>query len=117
MKAHPRPFVVPQIYMDIQEDFAGFKHHALIAQHTWTESWPTWECHPHGDEIVYLLSGDTDFTLRLPTGDKTLRLNAPGQYVVVPTGIWHTAKGHKETACLFITAGEGTLNEAEPPER
>jgi len=102
-------------FAELDRDFDNFKGHMLVMTFAFDEAWPTWESHPHGDEFVYLLEGDTDFVLRTADGDVTVRVNEPGSYVVVPKGTWHTARPHAPTRMLFVTPGEGTLNEAEPP--
>ena len=99
--------------MELDQDFENFKGHLLIMTHAFSEPWPTWEIHPHGDEFVYLLEGDTDFILRTTDGNETVRVNQPGSYVLVPKGTWHTARPHRPTRLLFVTPGEGTLNEAD----
>ena len=87
----------------------------LVSQHTFSADWDVWEMHPHGDELVYLLEGDTDFLLHMPDGVKTVRVSEPGSYVLVPKGVWHTGRPHAPTRMLFVTPGEGTMNEVEPP--
>jgi mannose-6-phosphate isomerase-like protein (cupin superfamily) len=82
--------------------------------HMFDEAWPTWEIHPHGDEFVYLFEGDTDMVLKTGDGEVTLRLDTPGAYVVVPNGTWHTARPYAPTRMLFVTPGEGTLNQELP---
>ena len=87
----------------------------LISQHAFDEAWPTWEIHPKGDELVLLLSGDTDLVLSNPDGSETvIRVSGQGDYVVVPKGTWHTARPHAPTSLLFMTPGEGTLNALTP---
>lgn len=49
--------------------------------------------------------------LRLPAGQRAMRLEPPAQYLVVPT---HTARVGTETTMLFITPGEGTENRETP---
>jgi mannose-6-phosphate isomerase-like protein (cupin superfamily) len=110
--------VTPTFYEELDQEFKAFQGHTLISQFEFDEPWPTWEIHPEGDEFVYLISGDTDFDLwSEATGDQTVRVSEPGGYVVVPKGVWHTARPHKPTRMLFVTPGEGTLNEAWPPGR
>lgn len=96
-------------------EFGDFRGHALIQRFDFETPWPTWEVHPEGDEFVYLLSGDTDFLLRIEGADQTVRVDTPGQFVVVPRGTWHTARPHAPTSMLFVTPGAGTLNASEPP--
>jgi mannose-6-phosphate isomerase-like protein (cupin superfamily) len=101
-------------FAELDRDFSSFEGHILVMTFAFDEAWPTWEIHPKGDEFVYLLEGDTDFVLRTDNGDVTVRVNEPGSYVVVPKGSWHTARPHAPTRMLFVTPGEGTLNEADP---
>lgn len=105
----------PGFYESLDTDFAGFAGHCLIQIHAFDATWPTWECHPAGDELVCLLEGDCEFVLRVDGEDQVRHINEPGQYVVVPKGVWHTARPHAPSRMLFVTPGEGTMNEAEPP--
>ena len=70
-------------------------------------SWPTWERHPAGEEVVVLLSGRIDLIQRAGGGERRIALR-PGQAVVNPTGVWHTADVHEPGEALFITPGRGT---------
>lgn len=101
-------------YQELDEDFGGFAGHVLIQRFSFADPWPTWEMHPEGDEFIYLLEGDTDFVLSEGGTERTVRINEPGSYVVVPKGAWHTARPHAPTTLLFVTPGEGTLNAEEP---
>ncbi len=106
-------------YQELDSDFDGFSGaafsgHTLLGQFSFEEAWSTWEVHPAGDELVYQVSGDTDLTYIEAGASKTVRLKAPGDYVVVPKGCWHTASPHEPTTCLFVTPGEGTMNALTP---
>lgn len=70
-------------------------------------AWPTWECHPLGEEFILQLSGA--LSLQLDDGNKVheVQLKA-GEFVVMPAGWWHTANASEEGQALFITPGEGT---------
>lgn len=113
LAVHPVP-VGPTLYPDLDRDFNGFAGHQLVALHSFSEAWPTWERHPAGDEVVVLIEGKADFVLRLEKGDETISLSEPLSYVVVPKGVWHTARNVESAKMLFITPGEGTENVAEP---
>jgi mannose-6-phosphate isomerase-like protein (cupin superfamily) len=78
--------VTANVYQELDEEFDDFAGHLLVQPHTFDSPWPTWEVHPHGDEFVYLLAGDTDFILRTETGDETVRVDQPGSFVMVPRG-------------------------------
>lgn len=88
-----------------------FANEFLVTRFDFAEDWPTWEVHPNGDEIVFLLSGQAEFHMESPAGETSLvTLDVPGTYVFVQQGYWHTAKIKQLASMLFITAGEGTLN-------
>jgi len=71
--------------------------------------WTSWEMHPHGDEIVCLLSGAAVLTLELPDGGLDhVELAQQGSFAFIPRGTWHTARIASPARFLFITAGEGT---------
>ena len=107
--------VTDGFYQELGTDFGSFAGHVLVSRHEFDEPWPTWEVHPHGDEFVYLLSGDVDFRLETAHGERVIHIDTPGAYVVVPRGTWHTASPRKPTAMLFVTPGEGTENRETPP--
>jgi cupin superfamily acireductone dioxygenase involved in methionine salvage len=102
------------LYERIGQKYEGFRGHDLIAGYEFTSDWNTWEVHPTGDESVLLLSGKITFVLRLPDGEESITLYEPGSYIIVPKGIWHTAKISVKSKLLFITPGEGTQNKEEP---
>tara|TARA_R110002111_G_scaffold129458_3_gene194098 strand:+ start:104 stop:499 length:396 start_codon:yes stop_codon:yes gene_type:complete len=105
----------PDIYQKLDENYDQFRSHTLIAAHQFTEDWSTWEMHPHGDELVVLLSGQAVLLLRQEAGDEPVVLNKPGAFAIVPKGTWHTARISEATSMLFVTPGEGTENETSPP--
>lgn len=104
----------PTFYRDLGKDFPDFTGHVLVQRHGFDKPWGSWERHPHGDEYVYLLSGDTDFILWRDGEEEVLRVNTPGSYVVVPQNVWHTARPHAPTQMLFVTPGKDTENATEP---
>jgi mannose-6-phosphate isomerase-like protein (cupin superfamily) len=106
--------LTPDLYERLDTEFDGFKGHTLVSAYQFTESWPTWEIHPNGDEMVVLLSGSAEFKLK--TGDSVASklLASPGDFVIVPRNTWHTAAITESANLLFITPGEGTRNETEP---
>ncbi|MCZ6830327.1 MAG: cupin domain-containing protein [Gammaproteobacteria bacterium] len=105
----------PDFYQELNTEFNGFAGHTLISRFSFDEPWSTWEMHPMGDEFLYLLEGDTDLVLMQDGKEETVRVHIPGDYVVVPQGVWHTARPCGPTTMLLITPGEGTLNEKQPP--
>ena len=76
----------------------------LLAQ---DETWTNWERHPAGEELVVLLSGRVDVIQDWPEGERVIELR-PGQALVNPAGVWHTATVHEPGVGLFVTPGRGT---------
>ena len=69
--------------------------------------WTHWEMHPAGDEILLMVEGRATFVLDLPEGSRDVDLPA-GRLLVVPKGVWHTARVSVPARLLAITAGSGT---------
>jgi len=76
----------------------------LVAQDV---TWDAWERHPAGEEVVVLLSGRVDLVQEIDGAERVVPLR-PGQAVVNPRNVWHTARVHEPGSALFITPGEGT---------
>ncbi len=83
----------------------------LVTEFAFTADWPTWEMHPQGDELVYLLAGAIDLHLEQDDGLKVIAIDGSGA-VVVPRGVWHTAKVRAPSRMLHVTRGAGTLTRA-----
>jgi hypothetical protein len=97
-----------RFFADLEHQFGDFKGKRLISHFTFEQDWNSWKMHPAGDEFVCLLSRQVDFILQQNGTETAVHLNTPGAYVLVPRGIWHTAKVHTASSMLFITPGEGT---------
>lgn len=89
------------------EAAARFDEGWLISEFVCTEDWANWEMHPEGDEFVYLLDGDVELLLELPSGVTSTRLSGRAA-LIVPRGAWHTAKVLAPSRLLFVTRGAGT---------
>jgi mannose-6-phosphate isomerase-like protein (cupin superfamily) len=79
----------------------------LICLCDFDADWPTWEMHPAGDEIVYLLCGAIDLVLDEKGGKRTVELRGRAA-CIVPQGVWHRAIVHAPSSVLHITRGAGT---------
>jgi quercetin dioxygenase-like cupin family protein len=80
----------------------------LVARHRFTESWPSWEMHPLGDEVVLCTAGQMTLHQEFPDGSTAVVTLGAGEYVINPPGVWHTADIDGEATAVFITAGLGT---------
>ncbi len=90
--------------IDRRSDLAGGR--LVLVVHN-AADWPTWEMHPAGEEIVYLLSGAVDLVLQEPAGERVVAL-CRGQAVIVPRGVWHRGIVRSPGDTLHITRGDGT---------
>ncbi|KPF73487.1 cupin [alpha proteobacterium AAP81b] len=80
----------------------------LVSLYTFDSSWDSWEMHPAGEELVVCTAGSITLTQEAPDGTLTTVTLDPGDYVINPRGVWHTADVTTPCTCLFITAGLGT---------
>lgn len=97
----------PSFWENVDTVLAPLGRGWLVTEFECDGDWANWEMHPHADEFVYLLSGDADFVLDLPAGREVVPL-AGRAAVVVPRGVWHTAKVRAPSRMLFVTMGDGT---------
>lgn len=80
----------------------------LMSAFTFSEPWSMWERHPAGEELVMLLSGAATVVLDEAGEQRSVLLDSPGSYVLVPRNIWHTTHTAVPTTMLFLTPGAGT---------
>jgi mannose-6-phosphate isomerase-like protein (cupin superfamily) len=85
----------------------GSSNGRLLSALSMSADWTIWEMHPAGDEILFMLEGEAIFVLELATGLSEVVLSA-GRLLVIPRGVWHTAKVSNLSRLLAITAGAGT---------
>ena len=97
-----------------ESEMARFGRGWLVSEFECASDWPNWEMHPSGDEFVYLLSGAVDLLLEQADGTRTVPLRGSGA-VVVPRGVWHTARVLAPSRMLHITLGSGTQHRALQP--
>jgi mannose-6-phosphate isomerase-like protein (cupin superfamily) len=102
----------PEYLAGYQERFAADGAEGrLVCVLAQDATWDSWERHPGGEEVVVLLSGRVDLVQELDGAEHVVELR-PGQAVINPPGVWHTARVHEPGMALFITPGRGT--EAKP---
>ncbi len=101
------------LYDRLDENYNSFIGHELVSSYEFESDWSSWEVHPHGDEVVLLISGEVEFILATEPSETCITLSEQGQYLVVPKGIWHTARTKRKAKLLFITPGQGTQHKAD----
>ena len=79
----------------------------LVAMDRQERTWTSWERHPAGEELVLLLAGRVDLIQDVDGTERRIELH-PGDAVLNPPGVWHTADVHEPGDALFVTPGAGT---------
>lgn len=98
--------VTPDFWNTIDER-TDLSEGRLIAQFAFDTDWPHWEMHPHGEEILVLVSGR--MTMVFDKGGKESQFELrEGRACVVPRATWHRAIVHAPSNLLAITYGRGT---------
>ncbi|MCB1754927.1 MAG: cupin domain-containing protein [Gammaproteobacteria bacterium] len=88
---------------DLQDAFAQlapYRDGAVFIGHYAGNS--EWERHSQGDEIVYVLDGETTLVLLGEDGEVDHLLQA-GEFIVVPQNIWHRFKTPKGVKVMTVT--------------
>ena len=79
----------------------------LVMVETTPGSWPTWECHTEGDELVIVLEGRGEFIQEIDGEERRMRVG-PGSALINPAGVWHTADVDEPIKAIYITPCPGT---------
>ena len=74
---------------------------------------PPWERHAE-DELLIVLAGELELTLRTAEGDQVEQLGA-GDLFVVPAGVWHRSCAVDEVTLVYGTPTEGNASSADDP--
>jgi oxalate decarboxylase/phosphoglucose isomerase-like protein (cupin superfamily) len=95
------------------QELAAGKHSQLaqgrlMSAFSFSEPWSMWERHPAGEELVMLISGGATLVLEESGQERSVHLNTPGSYVLVPRNVWHTVRTAVPATMLFLTPGAGT---------
>src|SRR5713101_2863159 len=69
----------------------------------------SWERHPGGDEMIYIVEGAAEI-VTLTDGGPVKSKIGEGSLFVCPQGLWHRTIPHPSVAALYMTPGEGTEN-------
>ncbi|MBU1439343.1 MAG: cupin domain-containing protein [Gammaproteobacteria bacterium] len=92
--------------------FPQLEQGLLCSAFSFDTAWSTWERHPAGTELVLLLTGSACLVLEQNAVESRHLLQQPGDFVLVPAGVWHTADplscAGESCTLLFFTPGAGT---------
>ncbi|MBL8552066.1 MAG: cupin domain-containing protein [Hyphomonadaceae bacterium] len=98
--------VGPDFWERIEETAAASGTLVMVGESV--ADWSVWEMHPAGDEVLYLLSGAMEIEFDAQSGGGVRTSLAPGEALLVPKGVWHTAHVARPSKLLSITYGAGT---------
>jgi mannose-6-phosphate isomerase-like protein (cupin superfamily) len=74
---------------------------------------PPWEHHAD-DELLHILDGECELTIRRPSGAQTRTLRS-GDVVIVPRNCWHSNNAPLGVTMLFMTPSEGSEHSWDDP--
>jgi mannose-6-phosphate isomerase-like protein (cupin superfamily) len=75
---------------------------------------PPWELHTTGDELLHVLGGECQLTLREHDGEITRTLRT-GDLVIIPRGCWHNNFAPDGVTMLFMTPRAGSRHAWDDP--
>ena len=75
---------------------------------------PPWELHAKGDELLFILAGESELTV-LANSEPEVRTLRPGQLAIVPKGRWHSNHAPNGVTMLWITPSEGNQHSWDEP--
>ena len=121
------PIPVTETFLDdLGHRFGDFSGKLLVSSFRFDRDWDNWEIHPHGDEVVCLLSGGFDLLLAEADGQRTVRLDREGAFVVVPRGtrqrsiipvqpcFLHRAGGRSPNLSILMDRSPETVRTTDP---
>jgi bifunctional enzyme CysN/CysC len=79
----------------------------LISSFAMTQDTSTWEMHPDGDEILYLVSGEIEVIIEENQAERRVILQK-GVACIIPQGCWHRQLVKSPGEEIAITFGRGT---------
>jgi mannose-6-phosphate isomerase-like protein (cupin superfamily) len=81
----------------------------LVCLYETTSDWESWEAHPAGDELVLVVRGKAELIQEI-SGKEQRVILGPGEAIINPPGVWHTANVIEPFLALFVTPGPGTTH-------
>jgi mannose-6-phosphate isomerase-like protein (cupin superfamily) len=109
----------------IQVDLAGldeepaspignFSFHGCAGGVSAIKGRPPWEFHGQGDELLFVLAGESDLTV-LEEATRSVRTLSPGQLAIIPRGHWHSNNAPRGVTMLWITPTDGNEHSWDEP--
>jgi mannose-6-phosphate isomerase-like protein (cupin superfamily) len=91
-----------------------FPFHGCTGGVTAFKGRPPWEFHGQGDELLFILAGESELTVLQKDSRSVWTLSA-GHLALVPRGNWHSNNAPDGVTILWITPREGNEHSWEEP--
>src|SRR6516162_4284214 len=130
-KHEERPMIVHDLSTDavskmIRSDLAGateeppsqiepFDFHGCICGVASFIGRPPWEFHPSDDELLHVLAGSSQLTVR-QGGEELVGTLRAGDLVIIPKGCWHRNEAPEGVTMLHMAPREGDRHSWVDPE-
>jgi mannose-6-phosphate isomerase-like protein (cupin superfamily) len=98
-----KALVAKHMFGKSPEELRGY----FVGVYRMTKDWTSWERHPAGDELVFVVSGKVDLVMEDEDGKDVLIALDSGAACIVPRGVWHRIVVHSHGEALHITPGMG----------
>jgi mannose-6-phosphate isomerase-like protein (cupin superfamily) len=98
--------LTPEFWSTV-DDRSDLDEGRLVAAFDSDGDWEIWEMHPHGEEVLVLLTGSMTMVFEERGGERSVELH-PGRACIVPRGVWHRAVVPVPSRLLAITYGRAT---------
>ena len=95
-------------------EFEPFEFHGCSCGVASFKGQPPWELHTTGDELIHVLAGGTQLTIRGPEGE-VVRALGPGDLAIVPKGCWHRNHAPDGVTLFVMTPVDGNQNSWDEP--
>jgi mannose-6-phosphate isomerase-like protein (cupin superfamily) len=90
-----------------------FEFHGCACGTTNVVGRPPWEHHA-ADELLHILDGECELTIRHPSGEEKRTLHA-GDVVIAPEGCWNSNDAPQGVTMLFMTPSERSRHSRDDP--
>ncbi len=91
-----------------------FPFHGCTGGVTAFKGRPPWEFHGQGDELLFILAGESERTV-LQKDSRSVWILSAGHLALVPRGHWHSNNTPDGVTMLWITPREGNEHSWEEP--
>ena len=97
-----------------ESSIGNFSFHGCMGGVSAIRGRPPWEFHGQGDELLFILAGESELTV-LEHGTRSVQNLSQGQLAIVPRGHWHSNNAPSGVTMLWITPTEGNEHSWDEP--